>query len=244
VANRAWLNRPRAWLARLRRGSPPSDVTRIAGSRTCPLCGSAIARGEQNCPGCDSRVRVRSLAPLLREVILPGLKGTPAASLPLLTFAAASSEQKLLAPNFAGFVSVSLFGKYGKNHKAGVDARALTGFADGAFAGHYSCLLFDYFLEHEQAIAEAYRVVAPGGVFFTHIQHTRVSEGARPPAQLSVIKPGPGYYTYIPDGEQMLNVRVGADWFLETMKAAGFRAERYLVDDPCGIACDWFVGWK
>lgn len=45
-------------------------------------------------------------------------------------------------------------------------------------------------------------------------------------------EPGPGYYTDIPDGEQMLNVRVGADWSLETMKAAGFRTKRYLVDDP------------
>lgn len=204
-----------------------------------------MARGaDENCAGCGSRVRVRSLAPLLREVILPGLKGTPAETLPLLTFAASTTEQKQLAPNFPGFVSVSLYSKYGKNHRSGVDARSLADFAGDSFAGHYSCLLFDYFLEHEMAIAEAYRVVAPGGVFFTHIQYTKVRENSKPPAQLSVIKPGPGYYTYIPAGQQMLNVHVGANWFLQAMMAVGFRAERYIVDDPCGISSDWFVGWK
>jgi hypothetical protein len=42
----------------------------------------------------------------------------------------------------------------------------------------------------------------------------------------------------------MLNLRLGADVFLETMKAAASRAKRSLVDAPCGLTSDWFVGWK
>lgn len=225
--------------------TPRAGASKIVAPAPCPLCGFAIERGDsENCVGCDSRVRVRSLAPLLREAILPVLSRAPIASLPLLAFAPSRSEQTILSRSFSNFVPVSLYGKYGRDHKPGVDARALTGFSDASFAGHYSCLLFDYFAEHEVALAEAHRVLAPGGVFFTHIQGSCLDESFVPPTRLSIIRGRPGYYKYVPSGDQMLIVRVGSHWFLRAMEEAGFRASRYAVEDPCGVTCDWFVGWK
>jgi SAM-dependent methyltransferase len=180
---------------------------------------------------------------LLREVIAPHLSAD-LAGLPILMFSAAKTEQDLLEPYFAHRISVSLFGKYGPHHKSGVDARCLTEFAPSTYAAHYSCLLFDYFPEHDRALAEAYRVLAPGGVFFSHIQRRCLTETRLPPRVLSTIRPRPGYYDYIPSDQHMLNTVVGAYWFVDKMKASGFSALRYRVGDPSGIICDWFVGWK
>jgi len=212
----------------------------------CVFCGNDIPRNRKktNCPSCESRARIRSLVPLLRDTILPRLVASPAREKPLMVFSASGIERKLLTPHFPGYTSVSLFGRYGKNHREGVDARSLEGFADNAYCGQYSCGLYDYFAEHEPALTEAYRVIAPGGVFFTHIAHIRLTEGHAAPRVRAVIKPKPGFYEYIPAGQQMMNIRVGSRWFLDAMRRAGFEAERWRVDDPCGLMLDWFVGWK
>jgi len=212
----------------------------------CVFCGNGLPRNrkDSNCPSCQSRARIRSLVPILRDAILPRLDKSPARSRPMLVFSASGIERKLLTPHFPDYTSVSLFGHYGKNHREGVDARSLEGFADNAYCGQYSCELYDYFSEHEPALSEAYRVIAPGGVFFTHIAHIRVKEGRAAPRVRSVIKPRPGYYEYIPADREMMNIRVGARWFLDAMTRAGFAAERWRVDDPSGLVLDWFVGWK
>ena len=212
----------------------------------CVFCENSIPQnwGDTNCPSCQSRARVRSLAPLLRDAILPRLAKSAARSKPVMLFSAAGAERKLLVPHFPDYTSVSLFGRYGKNHQEGVDARSLAGFADDAYACQYSCGLYDYFAEHEPALAEAYRVIAPGGVFLTHIAHIRLRETKAAPRVRSVIKPKPGFYDYIPADRQMVNVRVGTRWFLDSMRKVGFAAERWRVDDPTGLIFDWFVGWK
>jgi len=193
------------------------------------------------CKGCGSTPRLRSLS-----ILLPGAlnRDRIAAHRPLLAFSALRQEKDLLAPYFPEIASVSLHGVYDSVHTGGVDARDLSRYADASFGGHYSCLLFDYFVEHEPAVAEAYRVLVPGGAFLTHILHTRLQEGDLPPAERHVIQPKPGYYEYIPEDQPMISVRVGAAWFLRAMARTGFRCTRFRVGDPSGVVCDWFLGHK
>jgi SAM-dependent methyltransferase len=224
---------------------PATPPTRLDGGDLCLFCGVPMEPSQYGfCTNCDSRPRVRALSPLLREAIAPRLNADLAARLPILAFAAVRAEQELLQPVFPKLLSASLFGTYGKGHHTGVDARDLSRYADASFSGHYSCLLFDYFTEHEKALAEAYRVLAPGGVFLTHIQYNRLIESAQAPWEKSVIKSKAGYYEYIPADQQMQNILVGADWFLNAMTRAGFSAQRYTVTDRGSVMCDWFVGWK
>jgi SAM-dependent methyltransferase len=218
--------------ARLR---PARHALSIQGGETCVFCGSKLSRSKFGiCTGCHARPRTRSIPIVLRE----------AAVLPCLAFSAAAAEKTLLRPLFPRIESVSLFGRYGNAHRDGVDARNLSGIPDSSCAAHYSCLLFDYFPEHESALAEAFRVLAPGGVFLTHIQDTRLSESRRPPKSISAIRPRPGYYDYIPADSGMHNVRVGALWVLDTMSRLRMTASRYRIVDGSGVPCDWFVGWK
>lgn len=215
----------------------------IGGGAECSVCGAVLNHSKYGiCPSCNSRPRVRSIAPVL-AAIEPNLD-TRITSRPCLAFSAVLSERKLLQRLFPLTQSVSLFGNYGKEHRTGIDARNLREFPDAAFSAHYSCLLFDYFVEHESALSEAHRVLVPGGVFITHIQHTRLTEGRQWPRGLSTIRPGPGYYEYIPADRHMLNVRVGAQWFLDAMSKAGLNVKRYRFQDGAGVPCDWFVGWK
>lgn len=213
----------------------------------CVICAHEFSGGEDRgiCSSCQSRPRVRTIASLLENHLVPrfGRLGSSLGS--ALCFAMTSHERILLSRYYQAFESVSLFGTYGREHTTGVDARDLGRYPDGSFGAHYSCLLFDYFSEHEQALAEAFRILAPGGLFITHLEGPRVEEGSGAPRVVSTIRPRSGYYEYIPDGGGMVSVKVGKEWFLEAMQRAGFEAHLFhIVDEPSGVACDWFVGAK
>jgi len=199
----------------------------LDGGMKCSLCGATQKQSKYGtCQDCNSRPRIRSIASVL-AAIAKELDPRPA-SLPCFVFSAVDTEQRLLQPIFPELHSVSLFGKYNKVHRTGIDARNLQDLPANSYAGHYSCTLFDYFVEPERAIAEAVRVLAPGGGFLSHIQHSRLTEDRRPPRAISVIRPKPGYYDHIPSDRHMLNVRVGALWFLESLSRAGRRARRMI----------------
>ncbi len=227
---------------------PPAEPISLAPALTgaCPFCATPIVPGvnKLKCTNCGSTPRVRSMTVLLPYTLARDRADPGNASRDLLAFSASKAERDLLAPYFGKFVSVSLYGRYSSDHTAGVDARDLSRYPDASFGGHYSCLLFDYFSEHKQALAEAYRVIAPRGLFLTHILHTRVREDNGPPKTKSVIRSKAGYYEYIPEDEHMLSVRVGAGWFMRAMTKAGFRATRIRIGDPAGVVCDWFLGDK
>lgn len=144
------------------------------------------------------------------------------------------------------FVSVSLFGSYRPGHLLGVDARDLSRFGKASFAAVYGCLLYDYFPEHEQALSEAFRVTAPGGWLLLHIANFRVTEDEREPEIIRTIEPAPGFYDYLPEGAGMSSVRVGGSWFLDAMRAAGYReaSRTRYVDEASAVPCDWFEGRK
>ena len=162
-----------------------------------------------------------------------------------LCFAMTSHEKTLLSRYYQNFESVSLFGTYGRGHTTGVDARDLGRYPVNSFGAHYSCLLFDYFIEHEKALAEAFRVLAPGGLFITHLEGPRIEEGLGAPRVVRNIVPRPGYYEYIPDGSGMVSIKVGKEWFLQAMRRAGFEDRIFqIVDEPSGMVCEWFVGVK
>src|SRR5688500_9431468 len=151
----------------------PITELRVA---NCTVCGDPLETMDENknCLRCGSRSRTRSLAPIISNVVSLLLPSNVQQGLPLLAFATTSVEQKLLTPFFPTRESVSLYGTYSTDHKTGVDVRDLSRYDDGSFAGVFSILLFDYFAEHEQALREIYRVLAPGGILFTHLASYRL----------------------------------------------------------------------
>lgn len=216
-------------------------------SYECPVCGSSLSGSEERgiCTNCKARPRIRTIQKLLDEHLLPELATKLDGSKKALCFAMTSHERTLLAKLFTSIESVSLFGKYGSDHTTGVDARDLSRYPDSAFSTHYSCLLFDYFTEHQAALSEAFRVLSPDGIFITHLEAQRVESGAAAPRVVRTITPKAGYYEYIPQGEGMVSVIVGKEWFLRAMATAGFEAYSFRIkDEASGVECDWFVGRK
>ena len=234
---------PAAPLNRLPFALPESGVS-VSG---CPGCGSVFAeKGKnENCPTCGSRARQRCLTPLLNQIIKPILPKQLAADLPLLSFAMTPVEQKLLEPVFSKFKSVSLYGEYRADHEVGVDARDLTRYADNSFSGAVALLVYDYFVEQEQALAEVFRVTAPGGVFFTCFSDYRMLPGDEAPFLDYMIVPRPNYFEYVPAEKGLPSIKVGQKWFVAAMRRAGFLADHIPVqDDYSGMITDWFIGQK
>ncbi len=157
---------------------------------------------------------------------------------PLLGFGVVSTELAALGNLFPVIRSVSLAQNYAsEDHEVGVDARDLTRFADCEFAGHFSSLLFDYFGEHEQALAEAFRVLVNDGLFMTHIAAYRLRDDRDPPEVTGTVR-------RIRD-EGFPTATVGRYWFLDTMAELGFRPRLLQVrDEMSGETVDWFLGVK
>lgn len=213
----------------------------------CTICGDPLVELVSNdyCPNCNSPARIRILPDLLSDVIEPAARAAGVIQLPLLGFAMAGVEKQLAAKHFPNLKSVSLFGNYGGDHEMGVDARDLTRYSDGGFSGHFSVLLFDYFTEQAQGIAEAYRVLAPGGVFFTQLGPYRLLDGWEEPFQIKEVRGRPGYFEYLPEGVALADIRVGRQWFLQAMEDAGFQVRWIRAHDrAAGVDLDWFVGFK
>lgn len=156
-----------------------------------------------------------------------------------------SAEEQLLSAAFSKFESVSLFGKYRSGHQSGVDVRDLGRFQSNRFLGVFASLLFDYFEEHEKALAECWRVLADGGILFTHIASYRLSADEAAPKGGKVIKPRAGYFEYLGAEGELPSITVGRQWFVKAMSRAGFEAEIVTVEDKgSGLIIEWFVGMK
>ena len=211
----------------------------------CAICGTDLAGlamvSEQNCPKCGARPRTRTLPAVVCEDVKPLIAGAG----PLLAFAMTSTEEQIIRPVFPEIISVSLYGKYRSDHLEGVDVRDLSRFADGQFVAITGVLLFDYVPEMDSALAECFRVLADGGVLFTHIAGERLVDGLQPPTAIGVIEKRTGYFDYVPSDANMPSVRVGREWFIEAMGRAGFDARHVRIEDrPTGTWHDWFVGVK
>jgi ubiquinone/menaquinone biosynthesis C-methylase UbiE len=213
----------------------------------CPVCHNSLAEVEsgENCKQCGSRARLRSLAPLVENWLKQKMTILSESTKPLLAFAMTGIERKVLSQIFYSFKSASLYGDYASDHESGVDIRDLSRYASDTFSGVFGCLLFDYFLEHERALRECFRVIAPGGVFFTHIAPYRLVDGDVAPFLKGGIKSRPGYFEYLPDEVELPDVKVGRDWFVAAMRRAGFEPVIVRVQDAVpGLASEWFVGIK
>lgn len=232
------------------KAAEPAPAARLVEIRsegpTCSVCGADLpAVGEKGeCPACSQPARTRSLRPVLETVVAPRLSATPQLrERPLLAFAATGWERKLLEAHFPKLTGASLYGKYGAGNIAGVDVRDLSRFDAASFSGAFGILLFDYFPEHEKALAELARVIAPGGILFTLILPARVKPDASPPSVTRRIEPRPGYFDYIPEGGVLLNVTVGQDWLLAAMADAGFEPLHLRIPDPVtDEISQWFIG--
>ena len=214
----------------------------------CTICGGALGdlSEDENCPHCGSPARTRSLAPIISSVIVPLLSRTEInRSLPLLAFAMTIPEQRLLEPTFPTITSASLYGTYASDHEEGVDARDLARYANGSFSGVFSILVWDYFTEHERALRETYRVLAPGGVFFTLIAGYRLTDGNDAPWVFKEITPRPGYLEYVPADTTLPSIKLGRSWLVDAMRRTGFAADLVSVRDTAsGVTLDWFIGQR
>jgi ubiquinone/menaquinone biosynthesis C-methylase UbiE len=213
----------------------------------CTICGDPLqtVNKKGDCPSCGQPSRTRSLAPIVTDVVAPLLSTEDPATGPLLAFAMTGAERKLIEPVFPSWRSVSLFGTYATCHETGVDARDLSRYDDCCFAGVFSIQLFDYFLEHDQALQEMYRVLAPGGVLFTLIASYRLHDGTEPPHVAKMLEPNSGYFPYWPSEVPLPSITVGRAWLVDAMRRAGFESDLVQVkDDATGDTFDWFVGQK
>ena len=213
----------------------------------CTVCGDPLVElvKDDYCPNCNSPARTRALPPLLDTAVGPVVVAAELGDLPMLGFAMTGIEKQLTAQVFPLQKSVSLFGDYGGEHEIGVDARDLSRFADNSMSGHFSILLFDYFTEQAAGIEEAFRVLAPGGVFFTQLGPYRLLDGWDAPYQIKEVRGRPGYFEYLPDGVALADIRVGRQWFLQAMQDAGFAVQWVRAHDRAtGADLDWFIGYK
>lgn len=213
----------------------------------CPICEDSLHNVEsgQNCVGCGSRARLRSMIPIVDKYIRVHVAGALESELPLLGFAMTGAERKVLARVFKKFKSASLFGSYASDHESGVDMRDLSRYASNSFSGVFGCLLFDYFAEHEVALEQCFNVIAPGGIFLTHIAPYRLMDGNSEPELKGSIKSRAGYFEYLPEKTELADVKVGRDWFIAAMKRVGFEVALLKVQDAVpGLISEWFVGIK
>jgi SAM-dependent methyltransferase len=219
----------------------------------CTMCGHRFDEPEHGdrCPACKAVARTRSLPTFVDLYLKDRLDRRVAASKPLMAFAMVAEEARVLSPLFGKFTSVSLYGTYGPygdapGHTAGIDVRDLSAFASDAYSGVFSIGLFDFFVEHEKALADCFRVIAPGGHFFIQILNSRVKDNDDPPVMVHLIKPTKSYYNYVPDGVTIPSVAVGAHWFTAAMRRTGFLDAQYilLTDEASGVQCHWFIGQK
>lgn len=211
----------------------------------CEICGAPRRSlpPSGNCPVCEARARHLSLALLLEEVVRPDLDPALTAA-PVLHFGPDSTERKLLRLVFPKEKLVSLYGNPHAELELGVDARDLSAYADNMFAAHCSLLVFDRFIEHGQALAEAYRVLRPGGFFLAYIFQSRLVDGELRAEVVGWNVRGAGW-PFLPEGVKMPNIKVGRETFLKDMVAAGFKAQRVEIEDgDSGQIIDWFVGRK
>jgi Methyltransferase domain len=212
----------------------------------CAICGNNLAplpRTTPNCPKCCSRPRARALVGFVHQHIRPLHEHGGKSPLPLLAFALTAMERKVLTGHFAAFKPVTLFGEQRDGLEVGVDARDLSRYPDASFAGSFGILVFDYFEEHEQALTEAARVLADGGIFFHQLNAARLVEGDAPPSITSFIKRQAGALNYIPDEVSIASVKVGIDWFTAAMERAGFTACHINIPDAhTGESNHWFLG--
>ncbi len=216
---------------------------------TCSICGKihnpSKHPGTRDCCNCDSRPRARTLPYLISKILKDNLNIKLAQEKPILAFSASNTEIDYLKKYFAKITSVSLYGKYGKDGKDNIDLRDLSKYEEKSFSAVYSMCVYDYFLEHEKAISEAYRVLAPGAVLITQIMTRRLKQDNSPPSFKSFTKSKDNYMSYIPRDVKITTITVGKKWYVNAMNNAGFTGKYYdIYDEISGENITWFIGKK
>ena len=220
-------------------------LNRIFRKTNCTLCGKIMEtlREHNKCPHCMQPPRARML-PVVLNSLKDQISLDLANSKPLLGFAVTNAEENVLSSVFPMLTSASLYGDYRENHIAGCDVRDLSRFPDNNFSGIFSILLFDYFVEIDKALAECFRVTAPGGVFITHIAPYRLVNEDMQPTIMHITKKNETYFHYVPDNANMPSIKVGRQTFVNAMLHAGYQAAHYGIQDlASGEATDWFIGF-
>ena len=221
----------------------------------CPLCNGVVPfseGGAAECNVCRAPWRTRSSVQILEWVSTRLPAATPNLTAEVLAFSLVGAERAMVERRFDTIDEVSLYGNYGSDNKEGVDARDLSEYADNSYLLYFSVLCFDYFVEHKKALAEAYRVLCPGGYILNQISAARARKeyGAaeivkriirRAP---SITKPG-GYMWYVPPEVDLYDIRVGIEWEADTMRSVGFEVTTKHLRDPWApTEAIWFLGRK
>ena len=213
--------------------------------KTCTLCGHEFSDEEldlsPNCPDCNARERTRTMPILMHYLEQVNQHWTEDE---YLAFAMTGMEENIIRPHYGEPCSVSLFGSYRANHQLGVDIRDLSRFEDRRFCATFSCLIFDYLVEHDEALRELNRVIKNEGIFITHIANYRLSDSDDEPVETGRISAGPDSFTYLGD-DTIPSINVGKEWFFKALDRAGFTPGLIAIrDPPTEEYFLWFVGIK
>jgi SAM-dependent methyltransferase len=235
---------------------------------TCSLCNTVFdaCKDTEDCPCCGEASRTRSLPAIVTHHLPKILDADLAKALPVLGFAVTGTEYDWLKRCFGSIYVVSLYGERRwlrlvpsslKQHIGsivgvsryggilGVDARDLSRFASNSFCGVFSIGVYDFFAEQEQALAEAFRVTAPAGVFLTLIQPHRLRPDDEGPVVTELIRGRSGWQSYLPRDVDLPSITVGRDWYVKAMQEAGYEATAVeILDEASGITNTWFLGKK
>ena len=216
---------------------------------TCSKCGKIHDKAnnskKRNCSHCNGIPRHRSLPYLLSNIMPKYSDAKIIESLPLLAFAPDGIEQRYLKKYFKDIKIASLWGKYSSDSEVGVDARDLSRYKDNSFSGVYSMGTYDFIPEQEQAIKEAYRVIAPGGIFMILIIHYRLLDDNSPPVVSEIMKSSDNWSAYIPREVDITSIKVGKKWYVNAMNKAGFKGHLIdIYDEISGETVTWFIGEK
>ncbi|NQY41998.1 MAG: methyltransferase domain-containing protein [Legionellales bacterium] len=216
---------------------------------TCSLCGKIHDNvnhpKKDKCSVCNKPGRQRTLPFLVSDIIPKYTDKELAQTKALLAFAPGGVEQDYLKKYFKTLKVVTLYGNYSSDSEIGVDARDLSRYPDESFSGVYAMGTYDFFTEQEQAIREAYRVIAPGGIFMILFLPYRLINDDSPPRIGYTTHSTDTYMPSIPRDREIVSVKLGKKWYVEAMNRAGFKGYAIdIYDEIREETYTWFIGEK
>ncbi len=214
-------------------------------SFTCSICDKVNPKNTVNCIHCNSQPRMRTLPNLISKILPQYLDKKLANSKPILAFSANTKEREYLNKYFNKICVATLYGSYGENTVTGVDVCDLSRYENNSFSAIYSMGVYDFVIEQEKAIQEAYRTISPGGCLLTLILPGKLVDDDRHIIIKSKLTNAKHKMDYVPKDSEMVWVSVGKSYFIAMMNKSGFKGHAIDIHDEIdGSINTWFIGVK
>ncbi len=212
----------------------------------CSICNAVFSEcyDEERCPECKNPARIRALPEIIQKHIPKYTEQEIIDSYPMLGFCVEPDEYVYLKKVFDDIQAVPLYVVY-MNRKSGVDTSEFLKFKNDSFSCVFSILLYDYLEEYEKALKEAYRVLAPGGVFVTLIAYYMLSQDDKGTTKKYIFKGGGGYSHYLSEEMELPSIPTVTKGFTKLMNKVGFQEKVVnIFDEASGAISTFFIGKK